>query len=69
MKLCIPTETQDGKQAKVHSHFGSAPYFVIYDTDSETSDVIDNPNQHHVHGACHPMMALSGRKISAAFAF
>ena len=42
MRICIPTETKDGKTAKVYGHFGSAPYFTVYDTDKDTVEVIDN---------------------------
>ena len=44
MKLCIPTETNEGKNAKVYGHFGSAPYFTIVDTEKDTVEVIDNAN-------------------------
>ena len=52
MKLCIPTETNEGKSATVYGHFGSAPYFTIVDTEKDTVEVIDNANQHHAHGMC-----------------
>jgi predicted Fe-Mo cluster-binding NifX family protein len=65
MKLCIPTKMDDGKTANVHEHFGSAPYFAIYDTDSATVEILDNGNLHHSHGTCQPMSALGGRKIDA----
>ena len=65
MKICIPTETQDGKAANVYGHFGSAPYFTIYDTVADTVEIINNANQHHTHGACQPMMALIGTEIDA----
>jgi Uncharacterized conserved protein len=65
MKLCIPTETNEGKQAQVYGHFGSAPYFTIYDTDQDSVEIIDNTNQHHAHGMCQPMNALIGKKIDA----
>jgi len=65
MKLCIPTETNEGKKARVYGHFGSAPYFTIVDTDKDNVEIIDNVNQHHSHGACHPMGALTGKEIDA----
>lgn len=65
MKICIPTESNEGKTAKVYGHFGSAPYFTIYDTDTNTSEIIDNANQHHAHGVCQPMMSLNGKDINA----
>jgi predicted DNA-binding protein (UPF0251 family)/predicted Fe-Mo cluster-binding NifX family protein len=65
VRICIPTSTNEGKTAPVHGHFGSAPYFTIYDTATGDVEVIDNANEHHSHGTCQPMSALTGRKIDA----
>jgi predicted Fe-Mo cluster-binding NifX family protein len=65
MRICIPIETDEGKSAKVYGHFGSAPYFAIYDTGKDKLEVIDNSNQHHAHGTCHPMGILNGKNINA----
>ena len=65
MKICIPTETDMKKQAKVYSHFGSAPYFTIYDTEKDDCETVDNSNQHHDHGTCHPHRVLVSKKINA----
>jgi predicted Fe-Mo cluster-binding NifX family protein len=63
MKLCIPTETSEGRTAQVYGHFGSAPYFTIVDTEKDTVEIVDNANQHHAHGMCQPMGALTGKKV------
>lgn len=65
MKICIPTETKEGRQAKVHAHFGSAAYFTIYDTEKDTTSVIGNTNAHHSHGTCHPLGVLGDAAIDA----
>ncbi|OGW79649.1 MAG: diguanylate cyclase [Omnitrophica bacterium RIFCSPLOWO2_12_FULL_44_17] len=65
MKICIPIENNKGLASKVFGHFGSAPYFLIYDTEEKSSDVIENKNEHHAHGMCQPMNALAGKKIDA----
>jgi len=65
MKLCIPTQTPTGKTAEVYEHFGSAPFFNIVDTESGEVEVIENANQHHAHGMCQPLSALSNRHIDA----
>ncbi|MCK9574326.1 MAG: NifB/NifX family molybdenum-iron cluster-binding protein [Candidatus Omnitrophica bacterium] len=65
MKICIPTETNKGKNAVVYGHFGSAPYFTIIDTEKDSVEIIDNANQHHAHGMCQPMSALLGKSIDA----
>ena len=63
MRICIPTETNKGKEAAVYGHFGSAPYFTIYDTENYAVEIIDNSNQNHSHGMCQPMSAMVGKKI------
>lgn len=65
MKVCIPTETNEGKSAKVFGHFGSAPYFTIVDTEKDSVEIIDNASQHHAHGMCQPMNAFMDKKIDA----
>jgi len=65
MKICIPIKDKIGIKAKVSDHFGSAPYFLIYDDSKETFELIKNLNEHHVHGACQPIHALEGVKIDA----
>ncbi len=65
MKICIPTETNAGKSARVYGHFGSAAYFTIVDTEKDSVEIIDNTNQHHAHGMCQPMQALMGKRVDA----
>jgi len=69
MKICIPTETDRGMDARVYGHFGSAPYFTVYDTDSDSIEVIDNSKNHHIHGRCHPLSKLSDMGLSAVICF
>lgn len=65
MRICIPTETNQGKDARVFGHFGSAPFFTICDTLKDSIEIINNSNQHHSHGMCQPMAALNGRDVNA----
>ena len=65
MKICIPTETNKGKEAVVYGHFGSAPFFTIYDTANGAVEIIANANEHHAHGMCQPMAALTGKGVNA----
>ena len=63
MRICIPTNTNEGQNAHVSSHFGSAEYFTIYDTDKDDFKIVDNTNTHHSHGMCHPLNALDSSNI------
>ena len=63
MRICIPTETDDGNDAQVNAHFGSAPVFTIYDTDSQKLHCVKNSQHQHIHGMCQPLNALEGQHI------
>ncbi len=65
MKVCIPTETNEGLKARVYGHFGSAPFFTLVDIEGKGVEVIDNGNQDHAHGQCHPVASLQGREVNA----
>ena len=63
MKIAFPVVKNKGLDSKVHGHFGSAPFFVFVDLDTDTTEVFDNPDKDHEHGACNPMAALGGRRV------
>ena len=64
MNICIPVKTNIGLKAKVNPHFGSAPYFLIYNTEDKNINVIENSDRNHVHGMCHPLNALQKQDIN-----
>ena len=63
MKLCIPVEENLGLDSPVCAHFGSAPFFLIVDSESEESETIVNTGAHHAHGMCRPLALLEDREI------
>jgi predicted Fe-Mo cluster-binding NifX family protein len=63
MQICIPVLEDLGLESPVCGHFGSAPAFMIVDTDSGGHEVIKNDNQHHAHGMCQPLAVLAGRAV------
>jgi predicted Fe-Mo cluster-binding NifX family protein len=65
MKVGFAVQLNQGLESAVYAHFGSAPAFVIVDTDQNQVSSVDNTNAHHVHGACNPIMALGGNVIDA----
>ncbi|MEK6745043.1 MAG: NifB/NifX family molybdenum-iron cluster-binding protein [Nitrospirota bacterium] len=65
MKICFPIQHDEGMDSGVFDHFGSAPAFVVVDTDSGTVSTIKNGDQHHAHGACNPLKALDNQQIDA----
>jgi predicted Fe-Mo cluster-binding NifX family protein len=63
MNLCIPVLEDKGLDSEVSAHFGSAPAFLVVDTDAMTARAIPNNNLHHAHGGCQPLAALAGQDI------
>jgi len=65
MKVGFAVQVDEGVESRVYSHFGSAPAFIIVDTEEKEVLAVNNRNLHHVHGACNPIMALGGKSIDA----
>lgn len=65
MKLCFPVEADQGLNSMVYGHFGSAPMFVVVDSETNTTDTINNQNLGHQHGMCSPIQTLDGNIVDA----
>lgn len=65
MKICFPVESDNGINSDVFGHFGSAPFFVVINTEDDTTITINNQDLGHIHGQCNPMKALNGKMVDA----
>ena len=65
MNLCIPVEEDRGLDSSVCAHFGSAPAFLLVDTETRACTSIVNTNAHHAHGMCQPLAVLAGHPVEA----
>lgn len=65
MKLCFPTTTDSGLDSEVFGHFGSAPHFIIVNTETGEAVGLGNGGDHHAHGSCDPLEALGGHRVDA----
>ena len=65
MRICFPVFNLKGLESPVYAHFGSAPGFVIVNTENQAVDEISNNDLHHAHGMCQPLKALGGREVDA----
>ncbi|MEI6092653.1 MAG: NifB/NifX family molybdenum-iron cluster-binding protein [bacterium] len=63
MKLCLPVKEDKGINSQVSEHFGSAPYFMIIDTETLEHQTVTNTNSEHSHGMCQPLAVLSAYKF------
>jgi predicted Fe-Mo cluster-binding NifX family protein len=48
MKICVPTQDQNGLKAMIGEHFGRVPFYTYVDTESQKVKIMDNTG---VHGA------------------
>ena len=46
MRIAIPTESGDGTDSAIASHFGRAPWFTVIDTESGVVESIPNDGSH-----------------------
>lgn len=65
MKVCFAVQKDEGMNSAVYGHFGSAPAFVVVDTEHQSIDTVNNKDMIHAHGACNPIMALGGQNVDA----
>ena len=65
MKIGFAVHSNDGIESKVYDHFGSAPAFIIVDSEGKEVLTVNNKDLHHAHGACNPIMALDGKSVDA----
>lgn len=66
MKVCFAVQKDAGVESVVYDHFGSAPAFIVVDTEAADAAVtVNNRDLNHVHGACNPIQAIGGLKPDA----
>jgi len=66
MNLCIPVNSDAGLASEVCPHFGSAPCFLIVDTNSGACRAITNTVHQQGHGGgCAPLHLLDGQAVDA----
>lgn len=63
MKVCFPVEENKEMNSVPYGHFGTAPMFIICDTETNEVKTVGNGDLGHEHGKCQPMKALSGEVI------
>ena len=65
MKVCFAVAKDEGINSAVYGHFGSAPVFVVVDTETGSVGAVNNRDLNHVHGACNPIQAIGGQSVDA----
>jgi len=65
MKLCLPTEGDEGLTARLSDHFGRAPTFTVVDPARPEVETFANPERRHDHGRCVVATYLADRGVDA----
>ncbi|MBF0201455.1 MAG: NifB/NifX family molybdenum-iron cluster-binding protein [Desulfamplus sp.] len=65
MRVVFPSNSDLGLTGTVYNHFGSAPFFVIVDTESGAYEIKTNMDKDHAHGQCQPLKALGNIAVEA----
>jgi predicted Fe-Mo cluster-binding NifX family protein len=68
MKLCFPVQDGASLDSPVYGHFGSAPAFLIVDSETLSYEYLVNAGRNHAPGMCNPIASLQGREIGAVIA-
>jgi predicted Fe-Mo cluster-binding NifX family protein len=58
MKVCLPTLDSRGLESQISQHFGSAPFYLIVDTESLEYQELPNKLRKHGNGNCHYFSGL-----------
>jgi len=45
-KICVPTAGRGGLEDTVGEHFGRVPTYTIFDTETQSVDIVDNASEH-----------------------
>jgi predicted Fe-Mo cluster-binding NifX family protein len=65
MRICIPVTSRNGLSAQLYSHFGSAPFYAIAETDTAQVSIVQNDDCSHRKGQCSPVDHVTSHNIDA----
>jgi predicted Fe-Mo cluster-binding NifX family protein len=65
MRYAIPVENINGMKSVLYGHFGSAPSYALFDSDTNGVDFLSNDNHQHLHGQCQPAVSIINKNIQA----
>lgn len=65
MIIAVPVENLNDPKTAVYGHFGSAPGYALYDSETKNYKYLSNAEQEHTHGQCQPTELLKNEKVGA----
>lgn len=68
MKVAIAASGTD-LESTIDAHFGRCSWFWIYDTDTQTTEAVENPNSdHHTQAGCDTALWLAEQGVNTIVA-
>ena len=64
VKIAFASQDNLGKKSSLYTHFGSANFFIIVDTQTGSVEGVVNEDREHLHGKCNPLAALGGMDVN-----
>jgi len=65
MKICFPVPEDNGLKSHIYSHFGSAPEFLVVDTELGKIKSVSNGNRSHTHCTFLPFNTAEEKQVDA----
>ena len=65
MKVCLPVAKDAGLESSLFGHFGSAPLFVVIDTETDEASCIANCDPLAPEAGCNVLKALCNQHVDA----
>lgn len=66
MKVCFPVAHDAGLESSIFGHFGSAPLFVVIDTETDEASCIANHDPLAPDAGCNVLKALCNQQVDAS---
>ncbi len=65
MKICFPVDNCNAEKSVMRSHFGAAPFYIVYDDSSKEFVALENKDLEHEREQCDPLASFQETKIDA----
>ena len=62
MKVCLPVKSDLGIESLIFGHFGKAPYYMLFDSETNEFSSVANDRKQHEHGDCNPLSSFENAK-------
>jgi ArsR family transcriptional regulator len=65
MRICFPVFRNQGIDSEIYNHFGSAPHFIIIESEDRSVTEVRNSDHDHDYGTCNPLKSIRNQGVDA----